>query len=392
MIDVAGHHGLLRIAMAPQEKCPDCRGVAVCSPSDSTRALMPSLPMPEVTPALRKFIKKATKPKKDKRKAEAGSSVMAVRSALIVAPVALLAVGGMGALVFHQQQQSQEIVSEAVNTLNEATKKRPSWITSDTPFSSYCTDLTNRISCVGVSSYLPSKEAAKIEAANAALEALAHSITLRIENQSFRQQVLPVFRDIRQIALGDLDDARTNPGSAEFERVVGVVRDAHRDVAAALRKTGGAAVPAQISDWYWEEYEVVGGEGTEFRAFVGYDLAPGAINALVSAYSQEHELAGMTVMTTFPSIAWRFPDAAVGATVIKVERGPFERLGIQPGDVFLAVRDDQVRDAEDFMVKMKKEYGTREERNGRLKFVVKDKGGTTKEYDGPIPSRSDDGR
>jgi anti-anti-sigma regulatory factor len=390
MIDVAKHHGLLKIAMAPQQKCPDCRGPAVCMPADATRALLPNLPMPEASPALKKFIKKATKPKRDKKKAEASGP--ASRTPLIVAPIALVAVAGMAGVVLVQQSKSEEIVNEAVKTLNEATKKRPSWITSDTPFSSYCTDLTNRISCVGVSSYLPSKEAAKIEASNAALEALAHSITLRVDSQSFRQIVLPLFRDTRQIALGDLEDSRTNPSSADFERAVRVVRDSHRDVAAALRRTGGAAVPAQISDWYWEEYERTDGEGTEFRAFVAYDLPPGSISALVAAYAQEAEISNMKVMTTFPSVAWRYPDAAVGAMITSVQKGPFEKLGLSPGEVMLAVGGEEVRDADDFVVKMKKELGTREQRNGRVKFVVKEKGGSTKEFDGPIPSRSDDDR
>jgi anti-anti-sigma regulatory factor len=387
MIDVAEHHSLLKIAMAPQQKCPECRGPAVCVPADATRTLMPSLPMPEVSPDLKRFIKKATKPKKDKKKADADAGAAVRRSALIVLPIALAAVGGMSALVYVQQQRSEEMVKDSIKVLNEATKKKPAWITSDIPFSSYCTDLANRISCVGVSSYLPSKEAAKIEAANAALEALANTITLRIDTAAFRTNALPVFRDVRQLALGDLEDARTNPAGADFERTAGLVRNAHRDVSAALRRTGGAAVPAQIADWYWEEYERLDGEGTEFRAFVGYDLSPNAIDALVATYANEVEVAGLKVVTTFPSIAWKFPDGAFGAMLVEVQKGPMAKWGLAPGDVFLAVGDEQVRDSADFVAKMKKEFETRDQRGGKMKFVVTDKTGAIKNFDGPIGSQ-----
>jgi S1-C subfamily serine protease len=198
--------------------------------------------------------------------------------------------------------------------------------------------------------------------------------------------VLPVFRDVRQLALGDLEDARTNPAGADWDRTAGIVRNAHRDVAAAIRRTGGAAVPAQIADWYWEEYESLDGQGTEFRAFVGYDLPPAAINALVQTYSQESELAGLKVVTTFPSIAWKFPEGAVGAMVVDVQKGPFAKWGLVPGDVFLAVGDDSIRDAQDFATKMKKEYESRDQKNGRMKFVVKDTSGAIKNFDGPIGS------
>lgn len=379
MIDVEAHHDVLRIAMAPQQRCPECKSTATCQPADTTRGLMPHLPKPTTTPELKKFIKKARQ--RREKKVEAQPAPGLGRSALVLLPVALLAVGGMGALVFIQQQKTDDIVKQAVTKLDQAAKTRPTWITSDVPFSAYCTDLQNRISCVGTSSYLPSKEAAKIEASNAALEALANSISLRIESPEFRQHVLPLFRDKRQLTLSDLDDARINPNGPDFDRAVRAVRDTHRHVAAALQRTGGTAVPAQSSDWYWEEYERLEGDGTEFRAFVRYDVTPSALNALVAAYANTEEVLGAKVLTAFPSIAWHHSDAAVGALAVEIDRGPLDRLGVKPGSIFMVVGDQPVRDAEDFAARMKTENDTKGERGGKLRFVIKTGEGKTVEFD-----------
>lgn len=380
MIDVEAHHDVLKIAMAPQQKCPECKGPTTCTPADTTRALMPHLPKPAPTPELKKFIRKARQRKPKKEEPQAGASVG--RAAAVILPITLAVVGGMGALVYIQQQKSDDLVKRAVTKLDQARNTRPTWIASDIPFSAYCTDLQSRISCVGTSSYLASKEAAKIEASNAALEALANSIALRIESPEFRRHVLPLFRDARQLTLGDLDDARLNPNGPDFDRAIRSVRNTHRHVAAALRRTGGTAVPAQSSDWYWEEYERIDGEGTEFRAFVRFDITPSALNALVASYSTTQEVLGATVLTAFPSIAWRYPDAAVGALAVEIGSGPLKRYGVQPGSVFMVVGDQPVRDAEDFATRMKGEYDSRSERDGKVRFVIMTAEGKTVEFDG----------
>ncbi len=374
LIDVEAHHEVLKIAMAPQQKCPECGGSASCQPHDAMRALLPSLPKPATTPDLRTFIKKGQKKKKEK-KADAAEAASTNRAVMILLPVILVAVAGLGAFVWQQQKKSEQIVERAVTTLNRAAKTRPAWIASDTPFSGYCTDLANRMACVGISSYLPSKEAAKAEASNVALEALANAIALRIEDESFRTHVAPTFRDARQLALGDLEDARIAPSTPEAQAAFRAARSAHRNVAAALRRTGGTAVPAQSSDWYWEEYERLNGDGTEFRVFVRYDVTPASMDALVSTYSTTKSVLGVTVLTSFPSVGWGRPDGSVGAFAVDVKGGPLKNLGVSVGSVFLDVAEQPVRDASDFATRIQDEFDTKASRDGALRFVLMDQDG-----------------
>lgn len=378
LIDVEQHYDVLKIAMPPTLKCNDCGGPTTCVASNTLLSHLRNLPKPAVDQPLRKFIKKAQKqaPKKAAgAQAPAGWSRFAVASAAVAA----VAVGTMAVITYYQQQKGQELVQKAVAQLSSSQNRRPQWITSDTPFSGYCTDLTARTVCVGVSSYTPTKEAARAEASDAALEALANTIGLKIDDPAFGQLVRSAYGEARRKALAELEPAA---GEEVAEDGLTRVRAARQSVARALEKSGGAAVPTQIADWYWEEYESP--TGSEFIAFVRYDVSSDEVKALVSHYSQPAEALGGRAITSFPSLAWMPNASADGAFLVGVNEGVLEKLGLGAKDVVLSVGGEPVRDAADFATKMQAEYAALEGNGGKVKLVVKRGDGEPMSYEGPI--------
>src|SRR5262249_41073868 len=144
----------------PQNKCDSCGGATICTAGGDILAHLPHLPRPEIDQDVLKFIKHAQKRKPEKRQStQAAGGAMPVMRWQMLIPLGLvvllavvggvyLAIGTMGA---------------GRTTAASLAQKRPAWITSATPASAYCTDLSNRTVCVGVSSYQRTKEAAREE-------------------------------------------------------------------------------------------------------------------------------------------------------------------------------------------------------------------------------------
>src|SRR5262245_26043544 len=280
MIDVMQHFEVLKLSMPPQNRCESCGGATICTAGGDILAHLPQLPRPDTTQDVLKFIKHAQKRKPEKRQATTAGAAPGIRlnTLLPLAAIMLVAVAGgvylaVGALGVGRNAQAS------------LAQKRPAWISSATPASGYCTDLSNRTVCVGVSSYQRTKESAREEAQSNALEALANTIGLRIENPVFRDQIRPIYPDTRKLALAELELNQDDQKSDAFDRALNVARRARKQVSEALQRSGGDAVPTQIADWYWEEYKALSGPGTEFLVFVRYDVAEAQANALVHRYS-----------------------------------------------------------------------------------------------------------
>jgi anti-anti-sigma regulatory factor len=380
MVDVQQHFEVLKLSMPPQNRCESCGGATICTAGGDILAHLPHLPRPDASQDVVKFIKHAQKRKPEKRRvaqAGGGGQVFRWNTLLPLAVVVLLAVAGgvylaVGALGGPGQRGTTE-------------QKRPAWISSATPTSGYCTDLSNRTVCVGVSSYQRTKESAREEAQANALEALANTIGLRIENPVFRDQIRPIYADTRKLALAELELNQDDQKSDAFDRALNVARRARKQVAEALQKSGGDAVPNQIADWYWEEYKALSGPGTEFLVFVRYDVAEAQANALVQRYSMHDTAHGAKILTAFPSIGWRFPDVTEGAVVIAIEpSSAAQKIGFEERDILLGVGEDRVRDAPDFVSKMSTELAAAKEAQRDLSFLVKKGDGPAAEQNAPL--------
>jgi hypothetical protein len=229
---------------------------------------------------------------------------------------------------------------------------RPVWITSDTPTTSFCTDNVNRLSCVGISAYNDNREDARIEASNSALEELANSIALKIDDPIFQDKVRPLYDNARAKMLSQLESARGKTGSAESKNALEAVRSARKAVAEALVATGGSAAPTQQAAWYWEEFTKQNGAGTEFLVFVRFDISTAALKSLTTVYTEQVDAAGSKVVTVFPSLAWSVPAARSGALVLR-SSGLFQRLGVKDFAVVTAVDGEPVRTAAELAARLR---------------------------------------
>jgi anti-anti-sigma regulatory factor len=356
VLDVAQHYEVLKLSMPPTQKCEVCGGATTCSASGDILSHLPNLPRPDVDSKLLKFIKKSQKRKTERALERSQKGGRAVAGAAI--PVAVVAIAAIGALTYIRNQPMREA----------PTTKRPAWITSATPASGYCTDLSNRTVCVGVSAFQPSKDAAKTEASQAALEALANTVGLRIDNATFRDWVRPIYSDPRKIALAELESVGDDPLSEGYDRAVKVVRRARKQVAEALQRTGGDAVPGQIGDWYWEEYKSLSGEGTEFLVFVRFDVSEAQANALVNRYAVNSEVLSGRALTVFPSVGWRYPDVSEGAILVSADAA-LKAMGLEERDIILAVDGEKIRDGAELVAKI--QAHAQKEGDQKITFLVK---------------------
>jgi hypothetical protein len=215
---------------------------------------------------------------------------------------------------------------------------------SDVPSSSFCQDLLNRLVCIGVSPYRKTKEDAATDASDAALEELVNAISLKLGDAFLRDGVLPGYSDARSKALSALQQVETDRTSAAYTAADDAVRKSRKRVVDILRASGGAAVPARRSDWYWEEYAVPKGAGTEFLVFVRYDVSPDAVKSLVEKYSAATQIGGAGVVTAFPGLAWQYPDFEGGAMVAK-PGGSLAAPGFAAQSIVTAVAGQRVVDA-----------------------------------------------
>jgi hypothetical protein len=225
--------------------------------------------------------------------------------------------------------------------------------------------MINRLLCVGVSSYRPSREEAATEATDIALEELVNAVGLKISDPLFRETVMSGYSDVRSKALVALQAAELDRTSAAYLAADDVIGKGRKRVAELLRASGGAAVPAQRSDWYWEEYAAKKG-GSEYLVFVRYDITLDAVKALVEKYSATATVLDSTTMTAFPALGWEYPDFTGGVLVKKVGR-VLTDAGLAPQDVIMAVGENRVADVATLTRRLDEwKRGT-----GNLKLTVK---------------------
>jgi hypothetical protein len=354
MVDVAEHLEQLTEGMVPTAYCPTCQSSLVARTADS--ALLRRLPAREHDAILDAFLAKARALPPDKledclaarpikRPTEPGG---VPRSVYIGSALAALAIAGLAVAVFFGRQPTsttpaQPASAPVVPPTAGSAFQRPEWIMSDVPSSSFCQDMLNRLVCIGVSSYAKTKEDAASDANDAALEELVNAISLKITDPVLQSGVLPGYSEARSKALSALQAVDTDRRSAAYAAADDAVRKARHRVVDVLRASGGGAVPARRSDWYWEEYAVQNGGGTEFLVFVRYDVNLDAVKALAERYTAPTAIGGAQAVTAFPGLAWQYAEFAGGAMVTKPGGALAGAIAAQ--SIVTAVGDQRVVDA-----------------------------------------------
>lgn len=364
-VDVADHLEELVTGTAPAALCPGCKASVLATLNLEEANRLRALPARDKDPALDKFLAKARKEPLDKLEdcmslaPPSAAAVKAVGRGVYVAIglSTLVIVALVGVLVFnHKNPPTQTAVagnpaagSGMPNPNPDPNQKpdpkfeRPDWVMFDTPSAGYCHDMINRLMCVGVSSFKTNRDDAVVEATNVALEELVNAVGLKISDATFKAGVLPAFSEVRSKALSALQAAQIDRTASAFAAADKEVSAARKRVAEVLTASGGAAVPAQRSDWYWEEYAAKTGSGTEFLVFIRYDVTVDAIKNLVDRYSATPQILGATTATAFPGLAWIDPEFTGGAVIVKA-RGPLAEAGLEDNDIVTAIADQRVAD------------------------------------------------
>lgn len=349
-IDVAENLEFLAQGTAPTVVCRTCNGALNARLSAPVVEKLRLLPARERDAQLDAFLAKArAEPTEKLDDALAPIPVHTpskVPVGLIAGGVLVLAAGGVAAFaLMHNKSAAPVATTTPVATPSTGSQTqqqqfvRPDWILSDVPSSAYCHDLVNRVMCVGVSSYKPTREDAVAEANDAALEELVSAVGLKISDPFFKSQILSAYSTARSKKLTALQDADTDRQSPAYVAASGAVTSARRRVVEVLQATGGAAVPSRRTDWYWEEYAKKGG-GTEQLVFVRYDVTLDAVRGLVDTYSQAVAVGDGSALTVFPELAWAQPELTGGAIVEKPGK-----LGVESGAIVTSVAGKPITDA-----------------------------------------------
>ena len=369
-IDVANNLEELATGTPPTVRCPTCRASLVANVPINLSSLLRTLPARDRDAALDKFLAASREKPNDKlENCMLGSTTAATEApvgpskssrvlyfALAMSTVLVACLGVVGFWLWRDRAETRAAKQPTQGSDQQATPQptftRPEWIVSQVPSSAYCHDMINRLMCVGVSSYRPTKEEGMVEAGDAALDELVNTVALKITDPFFRESVLPQYSEPRAKVLSELQsadlDRKTDPSAAaKYTAADEAVRKARKRVVEALQASGGAAVPTQKSDWYWEEYAGENGKPNEILVFVRYDITLDAMRALVDTYSSTTLVNGTTAMTAFPALGWRYQEFRGGAVLLKLHR-KLAAAGIEPNDIVTAVGEHRISDAGTF--------------------------------------------
>ena len=381
MIDVAQCLEQLVVGEVPAARCGSCRAPLVPRLDPEEVAIMRALPARNRDPALDTFVAKCRGEPVEKlenwlvtaQAVEAPEPNTRRRLFIVAALAACVLVSALVfALVKAPNRSTRVATTTVMDAPNTPTFTRPEWIQSDSPSSGYCHDIPDRLMCVGVSSYRGNRDDGAAEASDAALEALVNRVALKIPTPYFKESVLG-YSTLRQKTLKDLQEANakreTDPRTAATHDEK--VRKLRRSVVSVLESTGGAAVPAQRTDWYWEEYKgQTPASATEFLVFVRFDVSSDAMKALIDKYSSTTTVLGATVITAFPALAWQLPNFKGGAQVTKVGR-QLASAGIAANAVVVAVGGNRVVDGTSLAQQV-------QSASGNLEITILDSDGSEK--------------
>ena len=374
-IDVAEHYDVLKFATAPELHCTSCTHALHCVAGETLMALLPALPKPTASAQLVKSIgmlreRAQVAPRRPSVKSPpAGVPVVqpTPRASWLVPFLAsllavVLAAGGYLAYQRFAKDGDQK-TSAAGKLTNRSAPARPAWLTVDAPGTAACTDTPDKgISCVGISTLSARQDDADDESADAAYDALANAIAVRIADATWKASVPAIYAPSRNAKLDSLDRA---PDQTTARRDV---REARHAVAVALRASGGSAVPATPTGRYWEELD--GTSGKRYLSFAQLSIGATELAGLVDAYTTAATALGATAVPAFPLVAWRYPKVERGAIVTSLTSGPLQQAGVAEGYIVLSISGRDVVDGPSFAKLATDEHAALAEHGGALRFKV----------------------
>jgi hypothetical protein len=360
-IDVAMNLEELAMGVTPAGRCPSCRSTLTALTTDGLIPLMRAFPARDRDVELDSFLSKwRSEPVKklDNLLAvkQTAPAAPGRRRLYLAATVGLVMLGAGGGTVW-AVMRSRHVEPAPITPVPPPTPgpgpshmlvTRPDWLTQDVPSSGYCTDMGSRLTCVGVSSYRGNLDDGLAEATDVALDELVYSIALKIPTPYFRDTITTGYTAERTKALSGLQTSTVNrtvdaKSAALYVQTRESVRKTLGRVVEVLRATGGAAIPAQHADWWWEQYANATTNSTEFLVFVRYDISKDGVRTLVDKYSETSPLLGSVALTAFPALAWQYERFNGGVMLTKVG-DPLARAGLSPLDLVVAVGDQRVKD------------------------------------------------
>lgn len=388
LIEVDTHFEVLKFATPPDLKCADCKGPLTCAAPEGLLANLPKLARPNVAPELAKLVREVRERKPAPKRPTTTAALVAAEPArgggLGMAFVAALAAVALGAavLVGYRMFFAKGTAPAGRGGKTAASAEaRPAWATTEAPLAASCTDEGGGLRCVGVSGLAPTSDDATIEAGEAALDGLAVALGERITDPTWKTHVGAQYREARAAKLAAAEkDAR----SAQARRVV---RDARAGVAKALRAMGAPA-----GESYWEEY--TGAAGKQYVGFATVTVTGAQIAKMLETYQASASALGVTAVSAFPLLAWRYPDVTRGAIVTAVGDGALGKAGLTAGYVVLSVGGARVADAPGFAQLATDEATRLAAVGGSLRLEVQAGDGEARSFSAPIAATRppDDGR
>jgi hypothetical protein len=382
LIDVDSHYEVLKFATPPDLKCSDCKGALACSAPEALLANLAKLPKPALAPELSKLIRELRDRKPIAKKAATTVAEVAARPSgggfgvAFVAALAAVALGAAALVAYKMYSGGSSTASGPGSRTASSAPTRPAWITSDVALSASCVAQPDHgVECVGVSGLSPTADDATSEAGDAALDAVAVAIETAIADPAWRTQVAAQYRESRAAKLAAV---QRDGKSAQARRVV---HDARANVARAVRSAGGLAAPPEV---YWDEF--TGGAGKQYVGYAVVRLGAAEVAKLATAYATPSTTSGVTVVTAFPLLAWRYADVTRGAviTAVDAKTSGLAQSGLSPGYVVLSVAGAKVADAAGFAQLTGDELTRLKNVGGALRLEVQAGDGDSKSFSVPV--------
>ncbi len=380
-LDVATHHEVLKFATAPELRCTTCKGAMQCTATETSMAILSTLPKPTPAPELVKSLgmlrERALAPSKAKRPAAAAAVAPGPPRASTltrVVLVLLIAALGLGGVVVYRVMSGGHVdkgMFGAGAVVERAPAIRPDWIVPG-KLGLGAAEAANgpdgSLIGIAVSSLATSQQDAEDEAQEGAIDAIAAELARHVNDKAWFAIVPPIYESARNAKLAAL--AR-DPSSTQARK------DVHegRQVTAYRLRTDGY-VPT-LTGSYREVYDTA--EGRRYVAFVQLSMFKDTIAKLSAHYNKQVKTLGGTFIPMFPLVGWRYP-IDHGSVVFSLDTGPLKDIGLAERYIITSVDGRDPPSVDDFAKIATDTYTKLSDRGGTFRMDVQAGDGGKREF------------